>query len=272
MNEAQGIALMRKTMRDNPAPRREPVTVIPQKELMGELVQPAQKNQFPPEDLAAKQTKVEQFKKNRAEMERRHRINQLAVDLGRRYRLERVGDLDAYEVYHTDQRAMVSRLRKVLGNVVPLVKDGRGLLFFGMVGTGKDHLLAAALYQAADQGIDCRWANGQEIFGEFRDRMGSNQREEELLARFFKPTVLAISDPIPPIGDPSSWNVAQLYRILDRRYREMKSTWLSLNAVSIEDADAKLSSPVLDRLQECCELFPCFWPSYRERQRQRRNA
>jgi DNA replication protein DnaC len=193
----------------------------------------------------------------------------VAKDLGRRYSHERIGDLARYQVYHVDQHATVERLRGLLGDFPTMVKEGRGLLFYGMVGTGKDHLLACALYHAAAIGTDCRWVNGQEVYGQFRDRMDTGQREEELFAKFFKPTVLAISDPIPPVGDPSAWNVAQLYRLLDRRYREMKSTWVSLNAVSLEDADAKLSSPVFDRLQECCELFPCFWPSFRERKQKR---
>jgi hypothetical protein len=45
----------------------------------------------------------------------------------------------------------------------------------------------------------------------------------------------------------------------------MKSTWVSLNANSPEEADAMLSAAVFDRLREGAELFGCFWPSFRER-------
>jgi hypothetical protein len=78
---------------------------------------------------------------------------------------------------------------------------------------------------------------------------------------------LAISDPIPPVGEPTAWNLGQLYRLLDRRYRDLKQTWVTLNALSIEDADAKLSAPMFDRLREDAELFACFWPSFRERRK-----
>jgi hypothetical protein len=64
---------------------------------------------------------------------------------------------------------------------------------------------------------------------------------------------------------PTDWSTSQLFRLFDNRYRNLKSTWATINALSIEDADEKLSAPVFDRLRDNAELFPCFWPSFRER-------
>lgn len=198
---------------------------------------------------------------------RARRVAQVAQDLRPRYAPERAS-LEAFAVYHQAQRPVLDRLRGLAAELPALAADGRGLIFYGLVGTGKDHLLAAMLYAAAAQGVECRWRNGQEVYGQFRDRMDTGQREEELLEQLAAPQVLAISDPVPPVGQPSAWNVAQLYRLLDRRYRDLKSTWVSLNAASAEDADRKLSAPVFDRLREGAEMFACFWPSWRERRRQ----
>jgi hypothetical protein len=56
-----------------------------------------------------------------------------------------------------------------------------------------------------------------------------------------------------------------LYRVLDRRYREVKPTWVTINAEDADDAKAKLGAPIFDRLKDNAELVPCFWPSFRER-------
>lgn len=193
-------------------------------------------------------------------------VRSLAVQLGQRYWPDRV-KLSEFKVYHANQKAVVERLKQLTTSIGSLVSEGSGVIFYGPVGTGKDHLLASMLYEAAREGHECRWINGQELYGTIRDNMDSNAKESKFVSELYSPKVLAISDPIPPVGDPSAWNVSQLYRILDRRYRSMKSTWVSLNALSEEDADAKLSAPVFDRLRENAAVFPCFWPSFRERKR-----
>lgn len=191
-------------------------------------------------------------------------VSVLRGDLGERYSPDRV-NLTAFQVYHEAQRKAIVRLKQFCLPGANGFSDFPGLIFFGTVGTGKDHLMAAMLYTAAYSGVSCRWINGQELFGQFRDRMDTGQREEDLLRVLCEPKILGISDPIPPVGDPSAWNTSQLYRLLDRRYRSLKKTWCSLNALSTEEADGKLSAPVFDRLREGAEIFPCFWPSWRER-------
>lgn len=190
-------------------------------------------------------------------------MSAVARDLGGRYAPERVR-LDAFHVYDPKQKPVLERLRALAGRLPEFVATGGGVLFYGLVGTGKDHLLAWLLYQAAGRGLSCRWVNGQEVYGRFRDAMDGGASEDDLLRHLAEPQVLAVSDPIPPVGSPTAWNVSQLYRLLDRRYRALKSTWVSVNALSADDADAKLSAPVFDRLREGAELFPCFWDSYRK--------
>jgi DNA replication protein DnaC len=203
----------------------------------------------------------------------------LAQDLGSRYSEEKV-ELSNFEIYHDNQRAVLDRLR--LFDFGKLVADGRNLLFFGPVGTGKDHLLAYALYRAARNftptseaaerlggrphaGYFCRFLTCQEFYGKSRDLMDSRKSEDHFISELATPKILALSDPVPPVGEISPWNVAQLHRLVDRRYRAMKSTWMTVNASGIEDLDSRLSSPVFDRLREGAEILGCEWPSYRER-------
>lgn len=199
-----------------------------------------------------------------ADRERRQRIDSLAKDLGKRYGPQ-LATLDRFEVYHPSQKVAVAKLRSIEHDIADFVKSGRGLVLLGTVGTGKDHLLAAMLYAAAGAGHVCRWVNGQEVFGQFRDRIDTGKADEQHFRELCAPAVLGISDPIPPVGQAGAWDLGNLYRLLDRRYRAMKATWVTINAQSADDADAKLSEPVFDRLRDGAEIVTCCWPSYRER-------
>lgn len=180
--------------------------------------------------------------------------------LGARYSPERCA-LESFQVGNAKQQAAIDRLKAFD------VASGRGLVLYGTVGTGKDHLLAAMLYRACRAGKPAGWINGPELFGRFRDGFDSEAKEETILARFVRPAVLGISDPVPQVGDASSWRTEILYRVIELRYRELKPTWMTINAISPDDADAKLSAPNFDRLRDDAELIPCFWPSYREMQK-----
>ncbi len=190
-------------------------------------------------------------------------IRQLAGELGPRYS-PTSATLDRFNVYHPAQKPILERLRALATRLPEVVAEGRGIILYGAVGTGKDHLLAALLYLAAGAGVGCRWLNGQEAYGTMRDRMDKGLEEEEFFRGLCSPQVLAISDPVPPVGTPSAWNISQLYRLFDRRYRLLRPTWVSLNAKTPEDVEHHLSAPLWDRLRHGAELFPCFWPSYRQ--------
>jgi len=199
--------------------------------------------------------------------EMNNRMIHLAGRLGKRYH-PTLASLDTFKVYHKAQQPALDALRAFAAGVKGAVEAGRGLVIYGTVGTGKDHLLAAVLYAAVRAGFSASWVNGQDIFGRFRDAMDSGESEAGVIREMADHAVLGISDPIPPVVDPSkpgAWRAELLYRVLDARYRQCKPTWVSLNAMSAEDADAKLSAPVFDRLRDDAALVPCFWPSYRER-------
>lgn len=191
-------------------------------------------------------------------------IGALSRDLGERYSPSRA-TLENFTIYHQAQQAAISSVRAFIDDAPISIANGCGIVLYGPVGTGKDHLLAAAMYVVAASGVWVRWVSGQELYGQIRDSMDTGRPEDSLLNEWEKPCLLGISDPIPPVGTPSEWNTMQLYRLLDRRYRAKKSTWISVNALSIDDADVKLSAPVFDRIRHGAVLVPCFWPSFRER-------
>jgi DNA replication protein DnaC len=184
--------------------------------------------------------------------------------MGRRYRPDRVS-LDLCESYDPAQVKVLQQIRKVAEDLPNLVEEGQNLIFYGSVGTGKDHMMAALLYQAIwHHGFSVAWLNGLDFYGAIRDRMGAGTNEDQYLRSLVAPTILGISDPIPPLRDPSAWNVETLYRLIDRRYRSRKCTWMTFNASSVDEAEEKLGAPIIDRLQHDAIIFKCYWPSYRE--------
>lgn len=197
----------------------------------------------------------------------------LAAKLGKRYAECRLSN---FNKELPAQAKVVSSLDRL--DLAAMLNEGRGLVLYGSVGTGKDHLLAAMLFRVCDLPTrkiganfvarKCQWINGLELLATFRDAIGEDKSERRMIESFTEADVLAISDPTPPIAlRDEAWRIEILYRVLDARYRAMKSTWLSINAGSPEEADEKLTAPIFDRLRDGAEMFRCCWPSYRERKR-----
>lgn len=207
---------------------------------------------------------IDEREHEKTSRERTYAIGHLANQLGPRYAPERC-DLAKYEIYHDKQKDALATVKKIGDGIETLIGNAGGVIFYGPIGTGKDYFLAWLMYQAITTGASCRWINGQEIFGNFRDRMDTGQRDEDFFRELATPRVLGISDPIPPMGQPGAWDIGNLYRLLERRYRAMKCTWVTINAMTLEEADDKLSGPIFDRLRHEAISVPCFWPSYRER-------
>ena len=199
-----------------------------------------------------------------AERARREQaVLRLAHQLGPRYAPGRVQP-DGFELYHPDQGVALAAVKAFADGITARVEAGDGLLLHGPVGTGKDRLLAWLLYRAAWSGYAAAWVNGQTLFAESRDAMDTGRRESEFLAHWTAPRVLGISDPLPPAGAPSAWNLTLLGRLLDERYRALRPTWFTLNVAGSGEAERKLSAPVFDRIIDGAEVVPCFWPSYRK--------
>jgi len=165
----------------------------------------------------------------------------------------------------TDARG---KIREWMGKMEQRIAGGGGLLLWGHVGTGKDHLMAACMYHAT---LVCRytvqWMEGtglhQELRGMSWDEHSTGQAERELIKRYRKPQILAISDPIPPGRSLTPRGLDVLFSILDRRYRDGKSTWATLNVTSSEEAERGGAAALIDRLWDGSLVVPCNWKSYR---------
>lgn len=194
---------------------------------------------------------------------------ELVRQLGRRYAS---CTLDNYQiddrlaaVQQAAQKKVVADVTDYIENVQANVVAGRGLLLFGTVGTGKDHLMAACCLAACQADLVVVWKNASDIFTAGKATWGKRDAAtiEDILKPLERCDVLALSDPIPPVGDIDHHEVRWLQSLIDRRYRDNRPTWITMNATDGNDARRALSSQVVDRLAHGALVCEMKWPSYR---------
>jgi DNA replication protein DnaC len=161
------------------------------------------------------------------------------------------------------QQAVLSLLQSFVDDLPAVVRGGSGLFLYGPVGTGKDHLLAAAMLEAVAHGFAVAWTNGLDIFANARDAISEDTGEAKIFERLTVPTVLAISDPVPPVGDVTAFQRSLLLRVIDHRYRSGKATWVTMNVADRAEAERRLGVQLIDRLTDGALCLVCNWPSFR---------
>ena len=112
--------------------------------------------------------------------------------------------------------------------------------------------------------LHVRWVNGVDFYRAARDRLDSRETEEELIERYSRPTVLYFSDPVPPVGELTQFQAAALFAVIDRRYRDRRPTWFTLNVSDATEAERRLGTSTADRMRNDSVALRCAWPSYRK--------
>lgn len=187
--------------------------------------------------------------------------NEYIRDRGRRYRSCMLAN---YIVTCTEQEQQIAALRSYAERMADHLAVGYGVTLFGPVGTGKDHL-AAALCRTAilRHGKRTRWVDGMTLYGDLRTSFdGDGLNETEIVNQYRRCPVLAISDPLPPVGELTPFQASALFRIIDGRYSAQLPTIMTVN-VAKGEAEKRLGTAIVDRLRHSSLLIHCNWPSYR---------
>jgi len=214
-----------------------------------------------PEVLAEREAAAASKEANRKAAENARRAELLAHRVGKRY----AGvTLEGFEAGHDAQREVLKHVRDYSENVEERIATGSGLFLIGPPGTGKDHLAIAVLFAAAAKGVNVHWTDGMELFASARDNIDTAKTEASWMHAYTNPTMLAISDPVPPLGSvKEGFQLATLFSIIDRRYRDMKPTLLTLNVNDRDEAEKRMAPNIVDRLAHGALVLRCDWPSYR---------
>jgi DNA replication protein DnaC len=181
---------------------------------------------------------------------------------GRRYADCTLENFECPTQAHTDR---LDKLKGYAEQMAENFADGRGVWLFGPCGTGKDHLSSALCRIAIWRfGKRVRWVDGMRLFADLRDSFDNNKTSEaSLVDGYAKCDVLAISDPLPPMGDMRDYMTSLLFRIIDTRYSAMLPTIITAN-VTKDDSDKRFGAPIVDRLRHSSLTLNCNWESYRK--------
>lgn len=180
---------------------------------------------------------------------------------GERYRSCRLTNFTCSSQY---QSRVVDAVREYGKSLEARRASREGLVLFGPVGTGKDHLAYALALHAAYGGLTVRWINGQSWFGSVRDAMDTDRTEASIIRELEKPDMVVISDPLPPIGDLTQHQATMLYRAIEARYSHGKLTVTTVNVADDTEADRRMGAATWDRLCHEAWKIHCNWPSFRK--------
>lgn len=162
------------------------------------------------------------------------------------------------------QQKVLGRVKSYAENLPAEIAAGRNVVLFGPPGTGKDHLMVAMMRVAAQMFAQMvEWQNGLDLYGDLRDGIDRHESEARRLDALSQPDVLALSDPVPPKGDLGGFHQQFLFRLIDRRYRDMRPTWITVNATDRADMAKVIGAAVVDRIAHGALCLDCSWPSYR---------
>lgn len=213
---------------------------------------------MPPEDEAALERRIVEKEKEDRREKYEANLSKLKAAVGARYAK---CSLDNYEITTDLQARVVNALREYVET--GCVDRGEGIVLYGPVGTGKDHLLYAVASACIGVEFRAAWVNGQDLFGDIRDRMDSDKPEAKLLETYSGAQLLVISDPLPPFGNLSQHQATMLYRLMDDRAARRWPTFVSINVADDQEADERLGAATWDRMCDGAWKMRCSWPSHR---------
>lgn len=200
------------------------------------------------------------------ERERENNWHELRSEAGNRYIGCRLSSFKIHENKDvaTRQRKIVVELESYCKSLSERREKCEGIVLYGPVGTGKDHLAFAVARAIVGSFGRVRWVRGQDWFGSLRDGMDSGTPESQTLNEMILPPWLVLSDPLPPAGSLTTYQTSMLFRAIDERYSSGRPTIVTINVADDSEADSRLGAAVWDRLCHGAWKLHCKWGSHRK--------
>ncbi|MCF7960764.1 MAG: ATP-binding protein [Pirellula sp.] len=173
-------------------------------------------------------------------------------------------NLDNFETQRIEQVEALKVAKWYADSYFEVQSKGQNLIFFGGVGTGKDHLamgIAKALY---GKRRSVRWINGVTLQSRLRECIGGGETESEFIEELTFPDFLWMSDPVLPGCNLTPFVTQFIHNIVDKRYREKKPILMTVNVPAPKALEGSLGVPTVDRLRADAVTHFCNWPSYRK--------
>lgn len=129
-------------------------------------------------------------------------------------------------------------------------------------GPGKTQMAATLAIECAGQGITSLYCTATEMLMAFKSayKSESKETEESVMLRFKRPTLLIVDEMDKRAA--TDWEQRLIFELLDRRYRDMRSTIIISNQTAREFADS-IGPSLASRMTEAGGIIECTWQSFR---------
>lgn len=161
------------------------------------------------------------------------------------------------------KREVLQACRNLTDRIETVVEQGRSVVWTGPVGTGKDHLLACVLREAMQRKVTTGFVTGPNLAAATRDLIDRNTSEQEFLGRWANLKLLAISEPDGTKEKQSDFYAEWLFRIVDGRYREKRSVFITINATSDKKIGEMVGLRTWDRIRDGALILRMDWGTKR---------
>ncbi|MBQ6700776.1 MAG: ATP-binding protein [Oscillospiraceae bacterium] len=143
-------------------------------------------------------------------------------------------------------------VRKYINNIDRNFQNGRNVLFFGGVGTGKTFFAAAILNAAIEAGYKCLFTS---FFHEINEL--SNARDKNEFLRNLKNYDFVVFDDFGTERE-TEYTLEQIYQIVNARYLACRPTIFTTNlGVNDFSSDDTAKARIFSRIFEKCEIILC---------------
>jgi len=160
-------------------------------------------------------------------------------------------------------RPVTAAVKRYVNRIDEQLDAGRGLWFFGSVGTGKTTLAMLVSKHALEAGRSVAIYSLPDLLVRIRSTFNDDRSDSytDLLDRLGKVDLLHIDD----VGaeKTSPWVLEQLYAIVNARYENERSIVITTNLE--RDALAEqINERTVSRLEEMCEVLPLWGADARQ--------
>lgn len=166
---------------------------------------------------------------------------------------------------------VVAVVRRYVNHIAQQLDDGRGLWFFGSVGTGKTTLAMLVSRHALEAGRSVAIYSLPRLLAEIRTTFDDDNGNSyvDLLDRLTAVDLLHIDDVGAEKTTP--WVLEQLYAIVNARYEDERSIMVTTNLERDQLAE-QINERTVSRLEEMCEVLPLWGADARQQRPDVRSA
>jgi len=176
--------------------------------------------------------------------------------------------LDSFEIWNPDDPTLAASLRIVSDFVDVFPEVDRGLLLMGGVGTGKTHLVVAALRELIVRyGITGRFADFISLVHDLQMTFDGSGGQRGIIEPLVSAEVLVLDE--LGAGKATPWVMDLLYYLVNTRYLRRKLTLFTTNysdypkRADEESLSDRVSARVRSRLFEMAQRVQLYGSDYR---------